>query len=180
MKAIESSIEQSQSVDDLIRIKSKINVILEAVLPDDISARLNTITKCIAKVEEETKFLPNNIDDLVKMKSEVRIIDIYSKIVLATIEELLNKLEQRENLWIDKVIAPIENGLAFNAQQCATYIEKLHSMPAYFSKATVNRAKAAEEIVTSSLHACRIQGVLQMFNSLSPDEKAEFLRLIGK
>lgn len=180
VKAIESSIEQSQSVDDLIRIKSKINVILEAVLPDDISARLNTITKCIAKVEEETKFLPNNIDDLVKMKSEVRIIDIYSKIVLATIEELLNKLEQRENLWIDKVIAPIENGLAFNAQQCATYIEKLHSMPAYFSKATVNRAKAAEEIVTSSLHACRIQGVLQMFNSLSPDEKAEFLRLIGK
>jgi len=50
--------------------------------------------------------------------------------------------------------------------------------PEYLSEATVERAKKAEEIVTTNLRKRKVQGVFSMYNRLSDEEKEAFWLLV--
>ena len=63
-------------------------------------------------------------------------------------------------------------------QKCSSWIEKLSSIPSYADSETTRRAQNALETITDQLHACKVQGVLSLYNGLTKEEKEEFLRLI--
>ncbi len=58
------------------------------------------------------------------------------------------------------------------------WTEKLSSIPSYVDSETTRRAQNALETITKQLHACKVQGVLSLYNGLTKEEKEEFLRLI--
>ncbi len=176
-KVVDEEFAKATSLNDLLRLKPSIENMLAGDLPEEMDTHLMELLKEIEDVEERVQELPQSIDELA-----IFIDDKANKertVVINEAESLKNRLDSNQRIWIEKNILPVEKGTILDVQKCSLWAEKLSSIPLYADAETTKRAKNALETITKQLHACKVQGVLSLYNGLSEDEKEEFLRLIG-
>lgn len=174
----EKSIYLADKFEDMCSVRSDLENLLEHRLPEDIEGRLAVVIKQINLLEVRINKLPNTIDEIQEIIACTNCVDSYDNVYIIEAKNILHNLVSAQAQWIDKVILPVENEQEMDAQQCTNWIEKLHNIPDSFSLEVRKRAQEAECIVTSKLHACRVHGVLSLYNSLTNDEKDEFKRII--
>lgn len=178
VNAFDGDYEKARLLADLMRLKPSIESMLTSELPEGLDSHLLQKLKEIEEIEDCIQKLPQTIDDL-----DVFIGDKANKsriVVLNEAKELKERLLSNQQDWVEKTIVPVEEGSITNAQKCSSWIEKLTSIPNYIDAQTTKRAQRASEVVTKQLHACKVQGVLSLYNGLTQEEKEEFLRLIKK
>lgn len=175
---INKNFETAASRVDLVSVKSQIEVVLNNNLPDEMEISLRERLQKTENVIQEIQQLPENIEELGKLiainKKETHV-SVYNEA-----RSMQNNLLDKQQKWVDKVITPVEEGKIVDAQQCSIWIEKLRAIPKYVNKSTSDRALVAEKVVTKQLHSCKVQGVLSLYNTLTQEEKDEFMRLIQK
>lgn len=178
IEEIERAIKACDTLAELQRLNSKIDTVLEMDVPDYIVILFGEYSDSIKRLGYKTQNLPQTIDELVQLEREVIGNTVFERVFCNEIKMLLEKYTDMEDDWIDNVLSPIEGGEVTTASQCTSYIEKLQAIPNYVSEETCIRARSAEKIIISTLHSCRIQGVISMYNALSDEEKQEFLNAI--
>ena len=166
------------SRNDLSLVKSQIEVILNNNIPNEIEKSLRERLQNIESILQEIEQLPENIEELGKIISTAG--EELHMAVCNEAQSIQNALLDKQQKWVDKVIVPVEDGRVLDAQQCSAWIEKLRAIPKYVDNNTADRAVEAENTVTKQLHACKVQGVLSLYNALTQEEKDEFVRLIKK
>lgn len=175
---VERELKECESLEEIQNMSGKIDAILESDVPDHILNLFNDYSQLIDQLRDAVADLPDNLDELNSFKSKSLGNRLFDGIMENEVDSLIERYEELEEKWIDAVVSPIEDGSVTEASQCSAFIEKLHSLPRYVSRETIQRVKAAEKNVTERLHACRVQGVLSMYNALSEEEKNEFLMLV--
>lgn len=176
VKTIDEDFEKAKSLSDLTRLKPSIESMLSGNLPEEMASHLMKKLMEIEETELCVQELPQTIDDLAAF-----IIDKTNKnriVVSNEVKGLQERLLANQQDWIEKTIIPVEEGTITDAQKCSSWIEKLTAVPSYVDAQTMKRAHEASDKVTKRLHACKVQGVLSLYNGLTPEEKKEFLRLI--
>lgn len=175
-KKVDEDFEKVSVLADLMRLKLSVESILASDLPEGMESHLMEKLKEMEEVERCVQELPQSIDELsdfIKAKeSKNRVV------VLNEAKELQEYLLASQQDWIARVIIPVEEGTITDAQECSLWIDKLTSIPAYVDEKTTMRAQEAWDAVTKQLHACKVQGVLSLYNGLTQEEKKEFLRLV--
>ncbi len=174
--AIDKEFDNINSLEALMRLKSIIESMLANNLPEKMDLHLMEKMKGIEQTEACVQKLPQTIDELATFidteSNEARIV------VLNEANKLYEHLLSNQQDWVEKNIIPVEEGTIIDVQKCSLWLERLTSIPIYADTKTVERAHRAADIVTRQLHECKVQGVLSLYNSLTQEEKKEFLRLI--
>jgi len=177
--SIEEDVDASTTLDDLMDIYKRISELLEEDFPENVEARLVEINKKINDLEDQIDKLPGNIDQLetaILESNEAE--NSYIRIYINEITELCKHYKTEQENWINRFIIPVESESEMDAQECSFWIERMRVYPEYLSEATVERAKKAEEIVTTNLRKRKVQGVFSMYNRLSDEEKEAFWLLV--
>lgn len=174
--AIDEDFEKAGYLTDLVRLKPLIESMIASDISEEMDSHLMEKLKEIEETELCVQELPQTIDDLVAfIDAKVNKDRI---VVLNEAKRLQERLLANQQDWINKIIIPVEEGTITDAQKCSLWIEKLTSIPAFVDVKTTKRAQEASDIVTKQLHACKVQGVLHLYNSLTTEERKEFLKLI--
>lgn len=121
--------------------------------------------------------LPNSLDDLYALRSKLD--STSDPVYVFEINKRMQELESSQKEWHLSTLAPIDRSLgAYSASDCVNWIERTEVLPDYLSSHHRLLYKKAKDQVIERLHTCRIEGVVTMFNSLSPEEKKECLLLL--
>ena len=121
--------------------------------------------------------IPNNLDDLYALRN---MLDKQSDpVYVYELNKRMQELEASQKEWLLATINPIERSLGtYTASDCVSWIEKTELLPDYLSSHHKQLYKRTKDKVVERLHTCRIDGVVTMFNSLSPEERKECLSLL--
>lgn len=178
VKAVDEEFDKAISLNDLLRLKPSIENMLAGDIPEEMHTHLMEILKEIGDAEGRVRELPQSIDELATFINEKA--NKESIVVVSEAKSLKDHLTSNQQAWIEKNIFPVEEGTVTDVQKCSLWTEKLSSIPSYADSETTKRAQNALEAITKQLHACKVQGVLSLYNSLTREEKEEFLRLIDQ
>jgi len=150
--------------------------------PEDLSKRILSVLTDISNAETCMAAMPQNIDGLQQAlasfdpSSNTSCCDA----ILSEYRLALSALEEQEQLWIDSYIVPVENTVAdMSTFDCSNWITKTNCLPEFLTQRAVSRYQTALERIRQRLHQCRVEGVVSMFNELTPSEQAECLQLIS-
>ena len=162
---------------DLQGIRKQISSLLEKKYDLEHEEQLN---KHLASVQERIDAIdafPNNLDDLYALRNKL---DKQSDpVYVYELNKRMQELEASQKEWLLATINPIERSLGtYTASDCVSWIEKTELLPDYLSSHHKQLYKRTKDKVVERLHTCRIDGVVTMFNSLSPEERKECLSLL--
>lgn len=176
----EGNIQQANTIQELSEIKSQMYELTEDSLPEEDEKRLKQIIMKIEEVERKKELVPPTIDDIHAFLDSIEDSDVYDKIFKKYVIDVLDEKIKAEQEWIERVLVVIENNSEMDAATCATSLEKLRNIPDFLSSASKERMRQAEQVVTGRLHACKVQGVISLYNGLTDEEKKTFLKIIGE
>ncbi len=173
-----NKVNSYENAYELIGLKDELKDYLEEDISDEKKKRLVDAIKRIENLENRLNEIPDKLDELYELNIESNLKDNFDLAWSNEIKKWIKKLEELEDEWITEVIIPVEKGEITDAQQCVSWIDKLHKRPEYISEKTFERAELARKNVDKKLHDCKVNGVVSLYNDLTDDEKQEFLRLI--
>ena len=180
VSSVEAELDTVDNLDDLLDISDNLQKLIGFHFEEDVTNHLEVVRKKIDELRTKISIVPNTIDEIQELISLVHCKDSFDRVYLGTLNNVKEKLLNDEQNWIIRNLIPAEDISSLDAQQCTLSIEKLRSMPAFASKNTSKRVQQTISKVEDRLHECKVQGVFALFNSLSEDEKNEFLRLINR
>jgi hypothetical protein len=89
------------------------------------------------------------------------------------------ELEKAEQSWVDKYIAVAEQTYrTMSPHECTSWLERTKTLPEYLGNDSRQKYSRIKELVEHQLHAARVDGVLSMYDALTPTEKEEFKKLL--
>ena len=63
--------------------------------------------------------------------------------------------------------------------ECTTWLERTKTLPECLSSESKQRYSCTKELIEHQLHAARVDGVLSMYDALTPTEKDEFKKALA-
>ena len=178
VKEIDEEFAEAISLEDLHQIRKSIVSVRVGDLPDEMDAHLLEIMQMIDEVEVRVQKLPQSIDGLTSFIEDKT--NINRTVVLHEAKLLKDRLMENQKEWVNNNIIPLKESTMLDAQKCILWLERLREIPAYADAKTIRQSQDATDLVTKWLHNCRVQGVLSLYNSLTIEEKEEFIRLITR
>ena len=64
--------------------------------------------------------------------------------------------------------------------ECTTWLERTRILPEYLGNESKQNYNRIKELIEYKLHAARVDGVLSMYDALTPNEKEEFKKLLAR
>lgn len=178
VKEIDEEFAEAISLEDLHQIRKSIVSVRVGDLPEEMDAHLLEIMQMIDEVEVRVQKLPQSIDGLTSFIEDKT--NINRTVVLHEAKLLKDRLMENQKEWVNNNIIPLKESTMLDAQKCILWLERLREIPAYVDAKTIRQSQDATDLVTKWLHNCRVQGVLSLYNSLTIEEKEEFIRLITR
>lgn len=139
------------------------------------------IEMCLSQATATQKRLnvaPSQIDSLVEF-IEFDLPDSignFQKLFYTVCQEKLNKMEKDEQTWLKQLQINKPKQLeSLDASACTSWLKLATDLPHYLSKDAVSRYETAKILVEERLHHQRVDGVVAMFQHLSPEEQKECL-----
>ena len=101
--------------------------------------------------------------------------------VLNLIKTLKNNINLKRNEWMRRNVIDIRLSIeSMTVAQCLKWQSSVSELPDYLDENDLDELTALSQLITEKIKSQRIQGVVEMFNSLSSDEKEECLRLLNE
>lgn len=101
--------------------------------------------------------------------------------VLNLIKTLKDNMSLKRNEWMRRNVIDIRVNIeSMTVAQCLKWQSSVSELPDYLEESDLNELTELNRLITEKVKSQRIQGVVEMFNSLSSDEKAECLRMLNK
>lgn len=160
--------------------ESKMLRVVAAGVSQKDELMLADLQKQISAAKEILEQLPKNIDELRAYKIDVQgELSACRTAVNTTIDALINDMNADQAKWIAQYLDPVNNVLAsMSASECARWLDRTSLIPDYLEKNVVVRYTVARTKVEAQLHSSRVEGVYQMYDKLSADEKAAFHAMV--
>lgn len=113
-----------------------------------------------------------------KEKWQGTVCDVY---VLNFIKILKDNIALKRNEWMRRNIIDIRKNIdSMTVAQCLKWQSTVSELPDYLEESELDELTALTQLITEKIKSQKIQGVIEMFNSLSGDEKTECLKLLYK
>ncbi|MFI3254048.1 MAG: hypothetical protein R3Y63_06875 [Eubacteriales bacterium] len=131
-----------------------------------------------AAMEKRLQVLPNQIDSLEEFMA-VELPDTlgqFEKLFYTVCQEKRSQLQKEEEAWLNQyqITKPKELKL-LDATTCTTWMKQAGDLPDCLSKEAISSYESAKILVEERLHQQRVDGVVAMFQHLSPEEQKECL-----
>lgn len=95
----------------------------------------------------------------------------------AILEDLLEKRTEIANNWISNNLLDLKEIPGMDARGCQLNLGKIESPPNCLSPEEENKVEAARQTLTRRLGELRLDGLLEMYRSLSPKQQKEFIEI---
>lgn len=167
---------------ELLSIKNKLETLLSSGLPEEYISNINMTLKSIHQSEDFINEIPNSIEELTELSHDFndKQFGKCALYVKTSIEEKLNNLQRKQDMWISRYIDVIEGNIEkMTVVDCSNWLDRTRDIPTYLDSGTVLRYSNLVEAVNQRLHKSRIEGVFVMYSKLSEAEQQEFRKLIG-
>lgn len=162
---------------DLKKVRGHLSALIEKKYDSGHEAELTNHLTSVQQRIDAIEALPNSLDDLYALRNKLD--KTSDPVYVFEINKRMKELESSQKEWLLSTLAPIDRSLeTYSASDCVNWIERTELLPDYLSSHHRQLYKKAKDQVIERLHTCRIEGVVTMFNSLSPEEKKECLLLL--
>lgn len=129
--------------------------------------KLNTESKDISEIELDYK-----------EKWQGTLCDEY---VLNLIQSIKDKISLKRNEWMKRNVIDIRINIGYmTVAQCLKWQSSVSEIPDYLEERDLDELTTLSKIVIEKIKSQRIQGVIEMFNSLSIDERKECLKMLNE
>jgi hypothetical protein len=99
--------------------------------------------------------------------------------MLFLIKSVKTKLSNRRDEWMRKNVIGVYTSIdTMTTAQCVKWQAIVSELPEFLEESDLAEITKLSETVREKIKSQRIQGVVEMFNALSNDEKIECLRII--
>ena len=177
------AVSDAKTVADLRRIDSKMDQLAQRQLPDEWTRNILVLRDSISKAIAFIESLPHDLDTLVHTIAQISENE-YPHCVVAIrycAEAAKSDLEKAEKTWVDKYITVAEQSYqAMTPHECTTWIERTRTLPEYLGNESKQKYSRIKALIEHQLHAARVDGVLSMYDALTPNEKEEFKKLLAR
>ena len=173
----------AKTVADLRRIDSKMDQLAQQQLPDEWTRNILVLRDSIGKAIAFIEALPHDLDTLVHTIAHISENEHPYCIVAirCCAEAAKSELEKAEKSWVDKYITVAERSYqTMTPPECTTWLERTRMLPEYLGNESKQKYSRIKELIEHQLHAARVDGVLSMYDALTPNEKEEFKKLLAR
>ena len=178
-----TSVLEAKTVADLRRIDSKMNQLAQQQLPEEWMHNILVLRDSISRAIAFIEALPHDLDALVHTITHLSekghphcIVAIRCCAETAKLE-----LEKAEKRWVDKYITVAERAYqTMTPPECTTWLDRTRTLPEYLGNETKQKYSRIKELIELQLHAARVDGVLSMYDALTPNEKESFKKLLSR
>ena len=107
---------------------------------------------------------------------------VCAEYVLECIESYKNKIQRMRTRWIEKNVNDVLSGIdSLSVTQCIQWQKIVSEVPEYLTESDLSLISSLSVKIAEIIKSQRINGVVEMFNTLTDEEKSECLHiLIGK
>lgn len=128
------------------------------------------------KMSSASKSLPE-IEIEYKEKWQGTLCDRY---VSSLITSLKDNLNSKRNEWMKRNISDVfENTGSMSVAQCVKWQSTVSELPDYLEEDDLEKVTSLSIIISNIIKSQRIQGVVELFSSLSSEEKIECLKMLN-
>ena len=128
------------------------------------------------KMSSASKSLPE-IEIEYKEKWQGTLCDKY---VSSLITSLKDNLNSKRNEWMKRNISDVfENTGSMSVAQCVRWQSTVSELPDYLEEEDLDKVTSLSIIISNIIKSQRIQGVVELFSSLSSEEKIECLKILN-
>lgn len=178
-----SSVSAARTVADLRRVDSKMDQLAQQQLPEEWTRNILVLRDSISKAIALIEALPHDLDALVHTIAQIS--ENEHPHCIAAIrycaEAAKLELEKAEKSWVDKYITVAEQSYrTMSPHECTTWLERTRTLPEYLGNGSKQKYSLIKELIEHQLHAARVDGVLSMYDALTPNEKEEFKKLLAR
>lgn len=178
-----SSVSAARTVADLRRVDSKMDQLAQQQLPEEWTRNILVLRDSISKAIALIEALPHDLDALVHTIAQIS--ENEHPHCIAAIrycaEAAKSELEKAEKSWVDKYITVAEQSYrTMSPHECTTWLERTRTLPEYLGNGSKQKYSLIKELIEHQLHAARVDGVLSMYDALTPNEKEEFKKLLAR
>ena len=146
--------------------------LLASGLPSNISEPIQRIADLISSFRYKSGSISSIDDFLFKFKETI--CEAESLKVAAGIR---SRNEERRKAWIDTNVTGITPSIgSLNASQCMNFQRNLSEIPEYLQPSDLDAVEKAREALQSRLKELKILGVIELYSTLSDEEKAECMK----
>ena len=176
------SVSGAKTVADLRHVDSKMDQLAQQQLPEEWTRNIFVLRDSISKAIAFIEALPKDLDSLVHTIS--RISESEHTHCIAAIrrcaESTRLELEKAEQSWVDKYITVAEQSYrTMSPHECTIWLERTKTLPEYLGNGSKQKYCRIKKLIEYQLHAARVDGVLSMYDALTPIEKEEFKKKLA-
>ncbi len=175
------TVSDAKTVADLRRIDSKLDQLTQQQLPDKWMRNIFVLRDYISKAIAFIEALPNDLDALVHIIAQNPENDHphCATAIRCCAESAKLELEKAEQSWVSKYITVAEQSYqTMSPHECTTWLERTRTLPEYLGNESKQKYSCIRQLIEHQLHAARVDGVLSMYDALTPSEKDEFKKLL--
>lgn len=176
------AVSDAKTVADLRRIDSKMDQFTQQQLPDEWTRTILVLRDSISKAIAFIEALPKDLDALLRVITQISENE-YANCITAVrccAESVKFELKKEEQIWVNQYITNVEqNYLTMSPHECTTWLERTKTLPECLSSESKQRYSCTKELIEHQLHAARVDGVLSMYDALTPTEKDEFKKALA-
>ena len=176
------AVSDAKTVADLRRIDSKMDQLAQQQLPDAWMRNIFVLRDSICKAIVFIEALPKGLDALSGIIAQISENEHPHCItaVRCCADVVKFELEKEEQLWVSRYITIAEqNYRTMSPHECTTWLERTRSLPECLGSESKHRYSRTKELIEHQLHAARVDGVLSMYDALTPAEKDEFKKALA-
>ena len=171
-------ISHATTLTELKRIKGQILSLVEKKYDPEHEAILTNHLDSVQQRIDTIETLPYSLDDLYALRDKLD--KDSDRVYIFEMDKRIQELEAFQDEWLLATITIIDRSLdTYSASDCVNWIERTELLPNFLSSHHRQLYKKTKDRVIERLHTCRIEGVVTMFSSLSPEEKRECLLLLN-
>ena len=177
------SISGAKTVIDLRHVDSKLDQLAQQQLPEEWTSNILALRDSIRKAIAFIEALPNDLDTLVHKIAQISENE-YPHCIAAIrycAESVKLELEKEEQNWVSKYITAAEQSYqTMSPHECTMWLDRTRTLPEYLGNESKRKYSRIRELIEHQLHAARVDGVLSMYDALTPNEKEEFKKLLAQ
>ena len=175
------SVYDAKTVADLQRVDSKLEQLVQQLLPEEWTHNIFVLKDSISKAIAFIESLPKDLDTLVHTIANISEKDHPYCIVaiMCCAEAVKSEYEKKEQIWVSKYIIAAEHSCnTMSPNECTIWLERTSTLPEYLGSESKQRYRRIKDLIEQQLHAARVEGVLSMYDALTPGEKEEFKKIL--
>ncbi len=153
----------------------KANQILAFGLPSMVSDPVQIIADDIMNFKSSTNAINSADDFLSKFKGT-----ICEAEALKIVDRINAENEEKRKTWVNTNITQVLPTIkAMNASQCTNYQRNLSNIPNFLQSTDLEMIEKAREALQTRLKELKILGVIELYSTLSAEEKSECLKRLS-